>query len=96
MEISREELREVISEAVAEAARQMQLDNGIGSSSCASIMSVKDIAKELCVSMPTAYGLVQQDSFPAVKVGRKYVVGRDAFLRWLNCRKESATWHRED
>jgi len=84
MEISREELKAIISEAVTEATRQMQLDNGICSSSCVSIMSVSDIAKELCVSMPTAYELVRQTDFPSVKVGRKYVVGRDAFLRWLN------------
>ena len=84
MEISRDELKEIISEAVTEASRQMQLDNGIRSSSCASIMSVRDVAEELNVSMPTAYGLVQQEDFPAVKVGRKYLVSREAFLRWLN------------
>ncbi len=49
------------------------------------ILTIKQVADYLQVSMPTVRKLVMKQAFPAVKVSKKkIVVPRDKFLSWLN------------
>jgi hypothetical protein len=47
------------------------------------ILNVKDIARIMSLSHVTAYNLVNSDSFPKIKCGRKNIIPRDAFIKWL-------------
>lgn len=47
------------------------------------MITVKEIAKYLRVSLPTAYKLVNAGGIPHVKVGCRYIVPRYAFTVWL-------------
>ena len=55
-------------------------------------LTVKQLAHELNMSMPTAYDLVKEDGFPSIRRGRKYLVNREALQAWLNaeCKKPKA------
>ena len=55
-------------------------------------LTVKQLAQELHMSMPTAYDLVKEDGFPSIRRGRKYLVNREALQAWLNaeCKKPKA------
>lgn len=46
---------------------------------------VEEIGELLGISRATAYKLVKQKNFPAVRVGRhRIVIPKDAFHQWLN------------
>ena len=47
-------------------------------------LSVKDLAELLGINKSTAYDLVNADSFPAVRVGKRYVIPRSELDRWMN------------
>lgn len=47
-------------------------------------MTMDEVAKELQISRPTAYDLARSDNFPALKVGRRVIVPRVEFERWLS------------
>lgn len=47
------------------------------------MITVREIAKYLRVSLPSAYKLVNAGSIPHVKVGTRYIIPREAFLIWL-------------
>ena len=48
-------------------------------------LKVEDVARILGVGRNTAYNIIRQKGFPAVRVGEKrVVVPRDRFLQWLN------------
>jgi excisionase family DNA binding protein len=47
------------------------------------VMSVEDVARELRIARGTAYELVHQESFPAIRIGRCIRVPRQAFEKWL-------------
>ena len=48
------------------------------------MITVREIAKYLRVSLPSAYKLVNTGTIPHVKVGNRYIIPRDAFLFWLD------------
>lgn len=47
-------------------------------------MSVQEVAHELGVSNTTAYDLARREDFPAIHLGKRIVVPRSAFMRWLD------------
>ena len=47
-------------------------------------MTVQEVADSLGVCVPTAYGLVNRPGFPKIRVGRRILIPREAFIRWLN------------
>lgn len=47
------------------------------------MITVREIAKYLRISLPSAYKLVNTGSVPYVKVGNRYVIPRESFLSWL-------------
>ena len=46
-------------------------------------ITVDEVAAELGICRPVAYELVHRDDFPVVHVGRRLVIPREAFVRWL-------------
>lgn len=47
-------------------------------------MTVREVAAQLRVSLPTAYALCRQPKFPAARVGGQIRIPRQAFQDWLN------------
>ena len=47
-------------------------------------MTVREVAGQLRVSLPTAYALCRQPEFPAARVGGQIRIPRQAFQDWLN------------
>lgn len=51
-------------------------------------LSVAEVQQALGVGRNTVYELVSRSDFPKIRVGRKIIVPRDAFLRWLAAQTE--------
>ena len=49
--------------------------------------TVKEMAKVLGISMPTAYNLVNSQGFPKIRIGRKIIVPVEGLKEWI--RKEA-------
>ena len=47
-------------------------------------MTVEEMAAELNISRPTAYGLVKQEHFPAFRIGQRILVNRAGLQRWID------------
>lgn len=47
------------------------------------VMSVRDIQDALGIGRNAAYDLVNRSDFPTIKIGNRFIIPRDAFLRWL-------------
>jgi len=46
-------------------------------------MTVKEMAKAVGVSEPTAYQLTEREDFPCLRVGRKKLIPVDGLRNWL-------------
>lgn len=46
-------------------------------------ITVDEVGKLLGISRPKAYELVRSKGFPAFYIGRRIVVPKDAFYKWL-------------
>lgn len=42
-----------------------------------------DVAAALGISRAAAYTLVQSESFPHMRIGKRILVPKEAFLRWI-------------
>jgi len=51
-------------------------------------LNAMDVAEALGISRAVAYTLVQSGSFPHMRIGRRILVPKDAFLRWIAERTE--------
>ena len=47
------------------------------------VYNVKDLQKILGIGRDTAYALMRNGSFPAIKIGHRYIVETKAFEQWL-------------
>lgn len=47
------------------------------------MITVREAAKFLRLSLPTVYKLLQVDKIPHVKVGCRYIIPRDKFMAWV-------------
>lgn len=52
------------------------------------VYSVKELAEILSIGLNCAYKLTHQNNFPVIVIGRKRLVPKIAFYRWL----ESVGW----
>ena len=50
----------------------------------------EDLMQLLGVSRSVAYCLVNRQDFPSIRVGRKILIPRDAFEKWLEVQTEDA------
>ncbi len=48
------------------------------------ILTAEHIAEILMVSKPTAYELMEQTSFPLIRIGRSKRVLKEQFFTWLS------------
>ena len=48
------------------------------------MITVREIAKYLRISLPSAYKLINTGTIPHVKVGYRYIIPREAFQFWVN------------
>jgi predicted DNA-binding transcriptional regulator AlpA len=48
------------------------------------VLTAKDIRALTGFSIPTIYNWFNTPGFPLIRVGRKKIVPREAFLSWLN------------
>lgn len=47
-------------------------------------LSVAEVQKALGIGRNSVYDLVNRADFPKIRMGRKIIIPRDAFLRWLD------------
>jgi len=55
------------------------------------VYSVPQVASLLNINLPRAYELAKTDGFPAISIGRRIVIPKAAFERWL----EQAAFERQ-
>lgn len=48
------------------------------------VYKIKDIARILKISIPTAYELARKPEFPAIKIEKAIRISREAFEKWLS------------
>jgi len=53
-------------------------------------LRVEDVALVLGISRGGAYNLMKSKNFPAIRIGRRIIVPRDPFLRWIEKKTEGA------
>lgn len=54
------------------------------------VLTAVHLSEILMVSKPTAYELMEQKSFPLIKLGRSKRVLRDEFFNWLTQQQVSS------
>jgi excisionase family DNA binding protein len=47
------------------------------------ILTVREMAGQMGISLPTAYGLANRKDFPSIRVGKKILIPVQAFQAWL-------------
>jgi len=45
--------------------------------------TIPEVSRLLGVNVITVYGLAKREDFPAVRIGKRIVVPKEAFKRWL-------------
>lgn len=48
------------------------------------MITVREAAGYLRLSLPTVYKLIQAGTIPHVKVGYRYIIPRNKFMAWVN------------
>ena len=51
-------------------------------------MTVKEMADYLRIGLTSAYNLIRQKNFPAVKIGGKYLIDNELLDLWIKEQKE--------
>lgn len=54
------------------------------------VLTVADLQQVLGCGRRQAYELVNRADFPTIRLGRKILIPRDAFLRWMDKQTEQA------
>lgn len=47
------------------------------------IISVRELAERMGISLPMAYDLTRREDFPSLRVGARILIPVDAFKEWL-------------
>lgn len=47
------------------------------------VYNIPEIAAQMDINIPKAYELARQPGFPSIRIGRRIVVPKEAFHRWL-------------
>lgn len=48
------------------------------------VYTIKDIQDYLGIGKNNAYKLIKLPNFPVIKIGKKYIIPKDAFEEWIN------------
>ena len=54
------------------------------------VLTVPEIAEMLGINIPKAYDLARREDFPAFKLGKRIIIPKDAFLKWLEEQTKTA------
>lgn len=49
-----------------------------------SVMNAEQVASTLGISRAGAYQLLHRESFPTLRIGKRMLVPKDKFLRWID------------
>lgn len=52
-------------------------------------ITVEEMAEYLCISRSMGYNLVRQKGFPAFRVGCRWVIPKESFLKWVKAQTNS-------
>ena len=55
-------------------------------------LNAVDVAKILGLSRVGAYNLMNMDNFPTLKIGKRMVVSKENFIRWVNENSRGAVY----
>lgn len=55
------------------------------------VLTVREAAKVMRVGQNRMYEIVRREGFPAVRVGWKFLIPRDAFIKWIESQTETRT-----
>ncbi|MCD8219426.1 MAG: excisionase family DNA-binding protein [Ruminococcus sp.] len=47
------------------------------------VMSVREMAAQMDISLPKAYELVKEPGFPTIRIGTRILIPVDVFKEWL-------------
>ena len=47
-------------------------------------LSAEDVAAVLGISRSNAYALLHREDFPTLKIGKRLLVPKDRFIRWIS------------
>ena len=47
-------------------------------------LSAEDVAAVLGISRTNAYALLHREDFPTLKIGKRLLVPKDRFIRWIS------------
>ena len=56
-------------------------------------LNAMDVAEALGISRAAAYTLVQSEAFPHMRIGKRILVPKDAFLNWIAKQTEGIDSH---
>ena len=62
----------------AQEAREM-----VSHSPVKTVLTPREAARELLISMPTMYELCHRADFPAFRIGKKILINRQALAEWI-------------
>lgn len=54
------------------------------------VLTASDIQTALGIGRRQTYELLNRSDFPTIRLGKKIIVPREAFLRWLDAQTEHA------
>jgi excisionase family DNA binding protein len=53
------------------------------------VLTAKHVAEILGCSLRIAYEIMERPDFPLLRIGRHKKVNREAFFRWMECRRQA-------
>lgn len=84
LKISKDKINgEIAKEPCYNKSDKSNIENKIDKNVLPLTITVSEIAKALSISKKNAYDLCHQKGFPCIIVGKRYVISRIAFEKWL-------------
>ncbi|MCT7397674.1 helix-turn-helix domain-containing protein [Eubacterium sp. LFL-14] len=59
------------------------MDDNKKTSQLDKMLTIEDIMEHLHISNTTAYKLVEMNSFPSLRIGRKWLIPESEYKKWL-------------
>lgn len=55
------------------------------------VLTVKEAAEMLCISVKTCYDLTHRADFPTIKIGCRTVISREGLREWVRNQEQNRT-----
>ena len=79
MDLFREEIKECVSDVISK-----MVPAKVVTESLPLTMTVPQLCKQMNISRPMAYEMINSEGFPAFKVGTKYLINSQGLQQWIN------------